>query len=142
VADARYDPARGRFAGLRLTPSGTAEATALTRLDAGQTVVTGRGDPRVRNIQAVLEAGSHELTRIGWRLLALADEIGRAFDLFAYLPRGLAAAHHLVRLKGVTQPITASGRDIDDDTGAHAPDSRGTPNRGNPQSTQSRDVIR
>ena len=64
---ARYDPGRGGFADLRLTPAGTAEATALTRLDAGQTVITDRGYARVRNIEAVLAAGSHVLTRIGWR---------------------------------------------------------------------------
>ena len=102
---ARHGPARGRFADLRPPPSRTAEATALTRLDAGQTVITDRGHARVRNIAAVLEAGSPVLTRIGWRSLALADESGRAFDLFAHLPRGLAPVDHLVRIKGVTQPL-------------------------------------
>ena len=102
---ARYDPARGRFADLRLTPAGTAEATALTRLDAGQTVITDRGYARVRNIEAVLSAGSHVLTRIGWRSLKLLDASGRAFDLFAGLPRGVAAVDHVVGLKGLTQPL-------------------------------------
>ena len=88
---ARYDPARGGFADLQLTPAGTAEAATLTRLDAGQTVITDRGYARVRNIEAVLEAGSHVLTRIGWRSLKLLDTSGRPFDLFACLPRGAAA---------------------------------------------------
>ncbi len=50
---ARYDPARGGFADLRLTLAGTAEATALTRLDAGETV-TDRDYAQIRNIVAVL----------------------------------------------------------------------------------------
>lgn len=75
---ARYDPGRGGFADLRLTPAGTAEATALTRLDAGQTVITDRGYARVRNIEAVLAAGSHVLTRIGWRWLALLTSLPAA----------------------------------------------------------------
>jgi hypothetical protein len=102
---ARYDPARGGFADLRLTPAGTAEATALTRLDAGQTVITDRGYARVRNFRAVLEAGSHVLTRIGWRSLALADETGRPFALFANLPQGAAPVDYIVRLKGLAQPF-------------------------------------
>lgn len=102
---ARYDPARGGFADLRLTPASTAEATALTRLDAGQTVITDRGYARVRNIEAVLEAGSHVLTRIGWRSLKLLDASGRPFDLFACLPRGVAAVDHVVCLNRLTQPL-------------------------------------
>lgn len=102
---ARYDPARGGFADLRLTPASTAEAAALTRLDAGQTVITDRGYARVRNIEAVLGAGSHVLTRIGWRSLKLLDASGRPFDLFACLPRGVAAVDHVVHLKGLTQAL-------------------------------------
>ena len=102
---ARYDPARGGFADLQLTPAGIAEATARTRLDAGQTVITDRGYARVRNIAAVLAADAHVLTRIGWRSLALSDGAGRAFDVFASLPPGLAAVDHVVHLKGVTQPL-------------------------------------
>lgn len=102
---ARYDPARGRFADLRLTPAGTAEATALTRLDAGQTVITDRGYARVRNLQAVLAAGAHVLTRIGWRSLALVDEAGRPFELFANLPHGTVPVAHAVRIRGLTQPL-------------------------------------
>ena len=102
---ARYDPARGGFADLRLTPAGTAEATALTRLDAGQTVITDRGYARVRNIDAVLAAGAHVLTRIGWRALALTDAAGRPFDLFASLPPGMEPVEHVVHLKALTQPL-------------------------------------
>lgn len=102
---ARYDPARGGFADLRLTPSGTAEATALTRLDAGQTVITDRGYARVRNFEAVLDAGSDVITRIGWRSLALADAAGHPFDLFALLPRGMVPIEKTVRVKGLSQPL-------------------------------------
>jgi hypothetical protein len=102
---ARYDPGRGGFAGLCLTQAATAEAVALTPLDAGQTVITDRGYARVRNFQAVLDAGSHVLTRIGWRSLALTCEDGRPFDLIGSLPPGDAPVDHVVRLKGVEQPL-------------------------------------
>lgn len=102
---ARYDPGLGRFADLRLTPACVAEAAERTGLADAGVVIMDRGYARVRNFTAVRQAGSHFITRLGWRSLALRTADGAAFDLIANLPEHDDPAEYLVRVKGLDQTV-------------------------------------
>jgi hypothetical protein len=102
---ARYDPGRGRFVDLKLSPITTSEKVAHTAPSAGQTVITDRGYARVRDIATVLAQRADFITRIGWRSLRLLTADGSTFDLISALSDGNEAAEHAVWLKGVDRPL-------------------------------------
>jgi len=102
---ARYDPGRGRFVDLKLTPTTVSEKVAHTAPEAGQTVITDRGYARVRDIATVLAKGAEFITRIGWRSLRLLDADGNVFDLISVLPDTDEATEYQVWLKGVDRPL-------------------------------------
>lgn len=102
---ALYEPALGRFTDFRVTTDRVREGAARTRLAPARTMVFDRGFARVRDIAAVLAAGSDMVTRIGWRALRLLDEAGAPIDLMALLPQGAAPVDHEVRLAAVAAPL-------------------------------------
>jgi hypothetical protein len=102
---ALYEPALGRFTDFQVTTDRVREGAAQTRLAPARTMVFDRGYARVRDIAAVLAAGSDMVTRIGWRALRLLDAAGVPIDLMALLPEGLAATDHEVRLAGMEAPL-------------------------------------
>jgi hypothetical protein len=102
---ARYEPALGRFTDFRLTTQRVAESATLTRIGAERTMVFDRGYARVRDVAAVLDAGSNMVTRIGWRALSLRDAAGAPIDMLAMLSSGAAVHEHAVHLRGIRQPL-------------------------------------
>lgn len=102
---ARYDPGRGRFVDLKLTSAAVAERVEHTRIDAGRVVVMDRGYARVRDFQAVLEAGSDFITRIGWRAVRLQDGAGQPVEVIKLLPEDDAPHDHDVWIKSIAQPL-------------------------------------
>ena len=96
---ARYEPGAGRFTGLVLTEATCAESLSCVAVSAGDVIVCDRGYARVRNFAAVRQAGSHFITRIGWRSVKLFDPDGNDFDPLAHLPAsGQDVVEHTVRL--------------------------------------------
>ena len=102
---ARFDPGRGRFGDLTLTTGRAAEQVDRTAVEAGQVMVQDRGYARVRDFQAVLEAGADFITRIGWRAVPMTDAQGRAVDIVALLPAGPDAVEHVVHAKAIATPL-------------------------------------
>lgn len=102
---ALYEPALGRFTDFQVTTDREREGAAQTRLSPARTMLFDRGYARVRDIAAVVAAGSDMVTRIGWRALRLLDAAGAPIDLMALLPEGSAAVAHDVRLAGVAAPL-------------------------------------
>jgi hypothetical protein len=102
---ALYEPALGRFTDFQVTTDRVREGAAQTRLSPARTMVFDRGYARLRDIAAVLAAGSDMVTRIGWRALRLLDAAGVPIGLMALLPEGSAATDHEVRLAGMDAPL-------------------------------------
>jgi hypothetical protein len=102
---ARYEPALGRFTDFALTTDRVAESVSRTRIGPKRTMVFDRGYARVRDIAAVLAAGSDVVTRIGWRSLRLRDAQGQRIDLLALLPAGSGVVEHEVWLQGIARPL-------------------------------------
>jgi IS4 transposase len=102
---ALYEPALGRFTDFRVTTDRVREAATQTRLAASRTMLFDRGFARVRDIAAVLAAGSDMVTRIGWRSMRLFDAAGQRLDVMALLPDGDAPQEHPVHLAGVQGPL-------------------------------------
>lgn len=102
---ALYEPALGRFTDFRVTTDGVREGATRTRLAPARTMLFDRGYARVRDIAAVLAAGSDMVTRIGWRALRLLDEDGAPIGMMALLPAGAAPVEHSVRLAGIAAPL-------------------------------------
>ncbi|MDR3536838.1 MAG: transposase [Acetobacteraceae bacterium] len=90
---------------LKLTSAAVAERVEHTRIDAGRVVVMDRGYARVRDFQAVLEAGSDFITRVGWRALRLQDGAGQPVDVIKLLPEDDAPHDHDVWVKSIAQPL-------------------------------------
>ena len=102
---ARFDPGRGCFADLVLTPGEQAVRVQRTHIQAGQIMVQDRGYARVREFGAVLAAGADFITRIGWRSLRLRDAQGRRMAVLAAVPQTDRPSEQLVYVKGLTQPL-------------------------------------
>ena len=102
---ARFDPGRGRFGDLTLTTGRVAERVDRTAVEAGQVMIQDRGYARVRDFQAVLDAGADFITRIGWRAVPLTDARGLAVDVVALLPAGADAVEHVVYAKTIRTPL-------------------------------------
>ena len=102
---ALYEPALGRFTDFQVTTERVREGAARTRLAPSRTMLFDRGYARVRDIAAVLDAGSDMVTRIGWRALRLLDAAGAPVELMALLPEGEAAVAHQVHLAGLAAPL-------------------------------------
>lgn len=97
---ARYEPARGGFTDLRITPATTAEMLDCVAVFPGDVMVQDRGYARARNFAHAREQGAGFITRIGWRALKLSGEDGTPFDLMAALPEtGPATVEHLVQIR-------------------------------------------
>jgi len=96
---ARYEPARGGFTDLTVTPARTAEALSCVTVRAGDLLLCDRGYARVRNFAHARENGADFITRIGWRSLKLYDLAGHSFNLLAALPvAGHPVREHEVRI--------------------------------------------
>lgn len=96
---ARYEPARGGFTDLALTPARTAEALSWVAVRAGDVLLCDRGYARVRNFAHARAQGADFITRIGWRSLQLYDLAGQSFNLLAALPvAGAPVVHHEIRI--------------------------------------------
>ena len=102
---ARFDPGRGRFGDLTLTTGGVAERVDHTAVEPGQVMIQDRGYARVRDFQAVLDAGADFITRVGWRAVPLTDARGLAVDIVALLPAGADAVEHVVYAKTIGTPL-------------------------------------
>ena len=117
---ARYEPARGGFTDLALTPAHTAEALNCVAVRAGDVLLCDRGYARVRNFAHARENGADFITRIGWRSLQLYDLSGRSFNLLAALPvAGEPVVQHQVRIgsgKAAVQARLILARKPDDAT--------------------------
>jgi hypothetical protein len=96
---ARYEPARGCFTDLAITPASTAEALCCVAVRPGDVLVQDRGYARVRNFVHARAKAADFITRIGWRSLKLNDPSGHSFDLIAALPAsGTPVVEHPVRI--------------------------------------------
>jgi hypothetical protein len=94
---ARYEPARGGFTDLSITPARTAEALSCIAVQAGDVLLCDRGYARVRNFAHARAQGADFITRIGWRSLQLYDPAGHSFNLLAALPvAGAPVVEHQV----------------------------------------------
>jgi hypothetical protein len=102
---ARFDPGRGCFADLVLTPGTQAERVDVTDIEPGQTIVQDRGFARVRDFAAVLAAKADFITRIGWNALVLRDAQGQRLDPLHCVPPGDEPADHAVFIKGLAAPL-------------------------------------
>ena len=101
---ARYEPARGAFTDLVVTPASTAEALCRVVVRPGDVLLCDRGYARMRNFTFAQDHAADFITRIGWRSLKLFDPAGQAFDLVAALPAsGEPVVEHQIRIgKGRT----------------------------------------
>ena len=96
---ARYEPSAGRFTDLVLTEASEAERLSCVAITPGDVMLCDRGYARVRNFTEVREAGSHFITRIGWRSIKLFDAERNIFNPLAHLPTpGQPGIEHLVYL--------------------------------------------
>ncbi len=102
---ARFDPARGRFGDLVLTPGDIAERVDRTRIEPGTIVLQDRGYARVRDFQAVLAAKADFITRTGWRAVPMTDPQGLPIDVPSLLRDDHVAAEHIVHAKGLKTPL-------------------------------------
>ncbi|MBR0684272.1 transposase [Roseomonas eburnea] len=102
---ALYEPALGRFTDFRVTTDRVREAATNTRLAPARTMLFDRGFARVRDIAAVLGAGSDMVTRIGWRSMKLFDQAAQRLDVMALLPSGDAPCERQVHIAGVAAPL-------------------------------------
>jgi hypothetical protein len=102
---ARFDPGRGCFGDLVLTPGSQGERVDLTQIEPGQTIVQDRGFARVRNFEAVLAAQADFITRIGWNALILRDTQGQRLDPLSCVPTGDEPTDHTVYVKGLVVPL-------------------------------------
>jgi hypothetical protein len=77
----------GQIDDFKLTNAKGAESLSRFAWRKGDVAVADRGYAKAKDLRAVIEAGGHVVTRIGWNALRLTDENGAPFDLFATLKK-------------------------------------------------------